>query len=226
MSLAILCWTAVATVLLSSAEASLLGENGARVLRAESTTDWPSLSILVRPQFKSSPDVNYTMEAKAVGLEGGKTLYDIYARFDEKHESGLDKSVTSYMQTGGYATVNVTSNAEEVSVCLDSESGPYPIPPINALFEELTKLQFMGEGNSNSGYCHMEYDIVIGDKSYAVCNAVTGLFIEIIVGDMVINLTRKDNVEVLSNAGPGSGCKQVAKPFVTIHSINDALPSV
>ncbi|CAI5735076.1 unnamed protein product [Hyaloperonospora brassicae] len=221
MSLAVLCWTAVYAVLLSSTDASLLGENGARVLRAESTTDWPSFSILVRPQFKSSPDVNYTMEAKPVGSEGGKMLYDVYARFDKYSVPGLDKSVISYRQTGGYATVIDMSNMTAPSVCLDSESGAYPIPPINALIEGIMKQQSDMPGTRPVDYCAAEYDVVINHKSYAVCESGYNRFIEIIVGDMVINLTRKDDVDVRSNGGPDSGCEQVVKPFVTTSNIKD-----
>ena len=194
-------------MLLSSADALLLGENGDQVRRADSTTDWPSFNILVRPQFKSSPDVNYTMEAIPVGSEGSKMLYDISAKFDKNSESGMDKSIASYMQTGGYATVIDTSNAKEASVCLDSESGPYPIVPINAIAQRLMDIRI--EDAVEVPGCSAQFRLA---DSNIACKGSDGASFTILGGDMNLKVTYNPNEEVSGNGGSQSACAEVVKP--------------
>ena len=167
---AILRLTVFSTMLLSSANAALPHENSTRLLEAESTPNWLSLSIVVRPDVNDRPNAGYNMLAVPVLSEGGtKVLYDVSARFDQGRESCIDKSVISYTQTNGYALVVIPSQKEKPTSCLDtSESGQYMIPRINFMLEAVARLED-GDPVAKTPTCNEQYTITLSETDYAVC---------------------------------------------------------
>ena len=75
-------------------------------------------------------------------------------------ESGIVKSIISYRQTGGYATVMFHHKCERM--CLYSRSGVHRIQTINAIVHGLMSLEI--DGLSNNAEWSKGYNIEFGDE--------------------------------------------------------------
>ena len=199
-------------MLLPLAETARLGENGGRALRAESASGWPKLHIDVELKMEKYGGIVYTMLAEPVVSEDGTTVrYNSYARFDQRYEgrymSGFDPSIISYRQTDGFVTVVDTANKTEPSVCLDSESGPYPIVPINAIAQRLMDIRI--EDAVEVPGCSAQFRLA---DSNIACKGSDGASFTILGGDMNLKVTYNPNEEVSGNGGSQSACTEVVKP--------------
>uniref|UniRef100_A0AAV1V6H4 Uncharacterized protein n=1 Tax=Peronospora matthiolae TaxID=2874970 RepID=A0AAV1V6H4_9STRA len=220
---AILRLTVFSTMLLSSANAALRLENSARLLQAESSSGWPTLSIAVKPSVVGHPNCRYTMSAVPVLSEGGtKVLYDVSTSFDHRTASCIDKSVASYKQTNGYALVNLLPLAQKNFVCLDSESGRHMIPRINFMLQEVAGIDD-GDAVISASTCKKQYTITLSEEDYAVCITKPGAEMTISGEGMLLTVTYAGNSKVTSNGGETTGCRRVSVPFEVKEALGKSL---
>uniref|UniRef100_A0AAV1UB85 Uncharacterized protein n=1 Tax=Peronospora matthiolae TaxID=2874970 RepID=A0AAV1UB85_9STRA len=220
---AILRLTVFSTMLLSSANAALRLENSARLLQAESSPGWQTLSIEVKPNVVNNPDCRYTMLAVPVLSEGGtKVLYDVSARLDEGAASCIDNSVASYRQTNGYAVVLMSPQTKEIFQCLDSESGRHMIPRINFMLQEVAGIDD-GDAVISTTTCNEEHTITLSEKYYAVCVTKPGVEMTISGEDMLLTVKYAGDVKVTSNGGETTGCPRVSVPFEVREALGRSL---
>lgn len=213
MPLNIASFTAVSTLLLSLADASLFREDGARLLQAESTANWPSLSITVTSNVQYFPDANYTMKAEPVFSDGSKkVLYNVDARFDSDHYSGLPNWLISYKLIDGKAVATSTSNQRVTTECLTSESDDHTYPPLNAIFHGL--MNENGQVIENfTNKCPKAHTFTISGVTYSVCRASSGRVLTI-RGDnteLVVHFVK--SVDISSDGGAASKCQRVVEPM-------------
>ena len=205
---ALLCLTAVYTILPSISDAALLGANGARALQADSTT--PGYTIEVKPDGAAATDkYRMTVEPK-YSNNNRDVLFNVHATFDSKRGADISKSITSYDLTDGLATATSTRESGK-SQCLSSESGNYKIPAINAIFGGI-----MGLGNFaplGSDQCPEQYDFTVGGIGYSACNKKSGSSLTITGNGLTMDVTYSTSGPVGDGEGSRIGCSQVAKPM-------------
>ena len=152
------------------------------------------------------------MVAEPVFSKDGALRYNSYARFDVPGKPGFDPSIISYRQTDGYATVINTSNMSDPSKCLDSESGPYPIAPINEIAQNLMYLK-SATNSIAVPHCPARFDITLSHNLFEVCKGSDGASFTMAGDDMDIKVTYNPNDEVRDNQGPLSKCTKVVDPM-------------
>ncbi|CAI5727786.1 unnamed protein product [Hyaloperonospora brassicae] len=201
----LLFWT-VACATLLSADAALSVENGARALQVDPRASWPALTIVVTAA-DASLGSSYVMSAKPiVERDNNRVLYDVSATFDSGN--GNKSPFSSYTASGGTVFMNYTDAGQD-PLCLNSETGGYPILPINAVVRAMMDYngKFLEVGDS---LCSREYAIDAQGTSFKVCRVVKDPNKLRLTGDKsTVVISRVDNSAVPDLGSPSAGCKTV-----------------
>ncbi|CAI5724704.1 unnamed protein product [Hyaloperonospora brassicae] len=212
MPSALLCLTVFYTALLSVLAGTSFDAAESQGIQAEPITPWRGLSIVVTLLSSAPPRNQYLLHAKPVlSCEGHKVLYDVNATFGDVYLPSIwAKPVTSYVQTDGFAVMD--PDRPEPGGCLYPETGPYAVPPINAIARALMNVTDSTHAVSDTCTGKL-YSITANDDSFSVCVTDPGRRITITGNDLLLDVSYADHVEVESNGGAATGCKQVSFPI-------------
>ncbi|CAI5722582.1 unnamed protein product [Hyaloperonospora brassicae] len=204
------CAAAVYALFLSLSDATPLAEHVTRFLEYDMNALWPSLAIDVELKDGSRSSGRYTMSAVPVFSNNRNMVrYDVYAEFGP--QSGLDAQILSYTQTNGLVGVISLSNPHE-SLCLQSENGPYQIPRINAIMDEIMMLK--AGSHLTDGTCEGNaFRIMPNATTYNICQPEPGMQFSITGNDMILTVSYVDSASMSSTYVPSSKCPTVASPI-------------
>ena len=204
------CAAVVYALLLSLSDATPLAEHVTRFLEYDLNAPWPSLAIDVELKDGSRPSGRYTMSAVPVFSSNRNMVrYDVYAEFGP--QSGLDAQILSYTQTSGLAGVTSPSIPHE-SQRLKSENGPYQIPRINAIMDEIMMLK-VGVHLAGSPCEGNAFRITPNATTYDICQPEPGKQFSITGNDMVLSVSYVDSASKSPTHVPSSACPTVAFPI-------------
>ena len=210
---ATLCLSAFCTGLLSFGETHAAPSFMDQPIVIDDTpiTQWRSLSIVVTLTDSHPPYNQYPLYASPVLSFGQKeVLYNVNASFDSINDpSAQYTSVSSYVLMEGRAVID--PNPQKRPLCLESETGPYVIPPINGIVRALMDVTVSTPLDASPCARNLSPFTVDG-QSYVVCETEQYQTLTITGNGMVLTVSFVDNVEVKLDAGQVAGCQQVAFP--------------
>lgn len=213
------CVTVLSTALLSIADAHLVGEYGAYAPQTQWTPSWPGLSISVLFDHGRQ----YEIVAKpVVSVDQRSVRYNVYTGLGYDQDTELSSAVwiRSYGQTDG-RVVTIAASSSRTAVCLQSESGVFTIPPINAIAEGLMSIQDAGVPTTSAGWYPKDYPFQADGSSYTARNVIPGTMIRITGVGMYMNVTYSNSVDV--KPLNTSACEEVVKPTVVVEGFGKSL---
>ncbi|CAI5724738.1 unnamed protein product [Hyaloperonospora brassicae] len=210
---ATLCLSTALTVLLSFAETHAAPSFIRQPIVIDDTpiTQWRGLSVVVRLTDSHPPYNQYPLYASPVLSFGQEeVLYNVNASFNSINDpSAHYTSVSSYVMVEGRAVTD--PNPLKRPLCLESETGPYVVPPINGIVRALMNVT-VSAPVAGSPCARNLSPFTVDGQSYVVCETERYTTMTITGNGMVLTVSFVDNVEVKLNADQVAGCREVASP--------------